>query len=554
MASDLCDEYKNAADTLQDAKDGPDWHSNADRIVKQLPLFSPLGIGIPKAHDEDGIPDRRLVEKSASLEGADETWLPLISELLNASIVQRCADIGESAETTVEQLATHFGIELPTVKFDNYIRLLDSRSRDVLLSRTFNLNAPETLNEVAERWGVTRQRVRQIEMRAKEALILKFKNDFLNLGSRTLQPMTKRLVWADKLSAAAKAVALDCQYAECLAGLVIELFGPWETIGNWKCHKSLRDRVDGFKQKLIALADEYGFIEPDQLSSACESLFVDDSSRIEFLKSELGFGYFFDQWITKNTMRCQVLAALKSIGRPATKQEISDLLDYPKNRVGSIFGNIPEVVRADRFRWGFKEWIDDVYDGIVGEIEQRIEEYNGSVPLLHLLKEIPAMFNVAESSVKAYIFSDAFAVENGMVRFASVEDFKPNSPEQLPDAVRLNGKWGQKVRIYDRHLNGYSLGVHFDIAFANGLRPGDDLVVPIENYEEEVSLIWRLHSISRLVDVGRVRTFLLSQGFEDGDEVIIIPSRESTMIIPANFSEGRIDDPEPNLESQEDEG
>ena len=540
MVNDLCDKYKSASDILQNARFDPGWHA---KLVEGLPLLSPLGIGVPRA-DEDGNLERNQESETTSVESSDDTWLPLITELLNASIVQRSADIGElcggeSADTTVEQLAIHFGIELPSSIFDEYMRELDTRSRDVLVSRTFNLHAPETLVDVATRWGVTRERVRQIEKRAKESLVAKFEKAFLKFGYRTILPMTKRLVWAEELFEAAQAVTLNSDFSECLAGLILDLFGPWNSIGNWKYHASLSETVDGLKQQLLDFSDQYGFLEPEQISTVCAPIFKDESHRDAFLKSELGFGCFFNRWMTKNTIRCQVLAALKSIGRPATKQEVGDLLDHPRNRVGSIFGNIPEVVRADRFRWGFKEWIDDEYDGIVGEIEQRIEEYNGSVPLRHLLQEIPALFNVAESSVKAYVFSDAFVVENGMVRFASADDFKPHSPERLSDAVQINGRWGHKVRIFDRHLKGYSLGVHFDIAFANGLRPGDDLVVPIENHEEEVSLIWRPQSINRLVDVGRVGNFLTEQNYEDGDDVIIIPSGESVKIVPVDTLTGQ---------------
>lgn len=532
QATELATKFKDAADLLQHSRLQNTSAVDAERPRNCLVIQSPWGIPVPQAYQTH---EEQLAEDPTDLT-VNDTWTPLITELLNAAIVQRSGDIGvlcggEATDTTVENLAKHFGVELPTKIFDDYLRGLDTRSRDILMTRTFNLHSPETLVEVAARWGVTRERVRQIEVRAKERLVAAFEKPFTKFGYRTILPLTHRIVSSEDLYSAAIAVASNSDFRDCLAGFVLDLFGPWQSVGSWAHHTALDERVANLRQRLSRGADKYGFLESELIQDACGTLFKNPSERDRFLTDEVGLGHYFEQWTLRNTLRSQVAAAFKKIGRPATKEEIGDLLGHP--RVGSIFGNMPEIIRADRFRWGFKEWIEDAYEGIVGEIEQRIEEYNGSVPLQLLLREIPTRFDVAESSVKAYIYSDAFVVENDMVRLANIEDYSPRSPRLLSDAVEINGRWGYRSRIFDRHFNGYSLGVNFDVAFANGLRPGDDLVVPIEGHDEEVSLIWRSHSINRLVDVGRVANFLLSQGYQAGEEVVIIPSQTSVQMIPA---------------------
>lgn len=507
------------------------------RVLIESPIVSPWGIArtplFPSMTVESHVSENHT---ALALGQDDRRWAAVISEMINASIVQGNDDIGklcggEEAEVSVAQFAHFLGIQLPVHEFDAYLLEMNSRARDILLSRSFKLTSNDTLVELAERWGITRERVRQIEFKVKERLHVAFSKPFLKFGYRTLLPLTSRIVRLDELFRFAFAIAGRSRFKECLAGFVLELFGPWKTIGSWAYHESLEDRLVGLRHRLSNCADPYGFIDASIIEDASHYLFKDDLDRNHFLTTELNLGFNFGYWTERNTIRCQVFAAIKKIGRPATKEEVSDLLGHPRNSIGSTFGNIPEIVRADRIRWGFREWIKDVYDGIVGEIEQRIEEYNGSVPFQVLLHEIPSQFNVAESSVKAYVYSDAFVVENDMVRLANTEDYCPRSPNGHPDTLKCDGRWGHRVRLYERHFNGYSLGVSFDVAFANGLRPGDDLVVPIEGTDYQASLIWRSYSTNRLVDVGRVTNFLTSSGFHANDCVVIIPSRTCVTIL-----------------------
>jgi hypothetical protein len=99
---------------------------------------------------------------------------------------------------------------------------------------------------------------------------------------------------------------------------------------------------------------------------------------------------------------------------PATKEEVADLAHITPDQAGGTLQALEGVVRADRYRWGFSEWIDDEYDGIAGEIIQRIDAYGGMVRANLLLSEIPELFGVSEGSVRAYLASDAFVVEDGL--------------------------------------------------------------------------------------------------------------------------------------------
>jgi hypothetical protein len=507
----------------------------AEDNVQSTLIQSPLGINIPQTSDNE----EQCDEDTFGISASDRArWASMVSGLVSASVRCQSNDIGvlcggDALNVTIEQLAQHLLVALPGKAFDSYLKSLDSRRLDILRSRTFTLINPLTLLELAERWSLTRERVRQLERRAIDNLLSKFSATYIEIGNGIISPLKTRVIQTERLHETARAIARNSEFTDLLAAFVLDLNSPWYETGTWSYHGSLKDRIADLPSKLNS-ADKYGLLEEKEIHSACEDLFLDGADRAQYLVQELGLGHNFGIWTIKNTLKCQLAAALKRIGRPATKEELADLLGIARQNIGASLGNINGIVRADRYRWGFEEWINDRYDGIVGEIEQRIEEYHGSVPVHVLLQEIPTQFNVSEGSVRAYLASAAFIVENDLVRMAHPDEYMPRNPADSPGAIRVDGRWAYKTSIYERHFNGYSLGVNFDIAYANGIRPGDDLIVPIEGSDYEVSLIWRNHSLNRLVDVGRVAEFLSSEGFNEGDEVVIIPSRTSIRLFSAS--------------------
>ncbi|MCY2977203.1 MAG: hypothetical protein NTU79_00875 [Planctomycetota bacterium] len=495
-------------------------------------IASPIGLGTSYINSVSAL----MNDLPLNGQNGEDEWHSTVISLLGAAVFRGSRDTGialgnEATGVSVSRLAEQLGVELPEKQFDEYLDKLDNRALDILTSRTFKLGLPETLVDIAARWNITRERVRQIETKASERLRDRFTEVFKRLGKQSISPLRCHVFQIDVLYAIAIRIAGHSRHREILSGFLADIFGPWQKSGHWIYHSSLQDRVEQLRNSLAEQGDPHGIIASDSIEIGCEGLFLSEMDRDQFLKEEFGLGNYFGIWTGKNTMRCQVAAALRKIGRPATKEELAELLEHPTQSVGSILGNIEGIVRADRYRWGFDEWIEDAYDGIYGEIEQRINEYNGSVPIHILMKEIPEQFDVADSSVKAYLASSAFVVDNGMVRMASNEEYVPRSPSRCAAAIRIGDKWGYRSLIYDRNFNGYSLGVNFDVAFANGLRPGDDLVVPVDGCEAEVSLIWRPHNLNRLVDVGRLSEFLVEQGYKSGETLILIPSREKIEII-----------------------
>lgn len=506
---------------------------NIEDLPRSGIVASPLGATVRQG---DSTLFNRNTKPSAVESFDTEKCESLIHGLLSGAYKSGFRDIGlicggEPVNVTVDELASHLKVVLPEQAFDAHLKSLSTRKCDVLKSRSYCLGQTHTLLDIAARWSVTRERVRQIEVKATEKVKRLFGTAFQAIGKQALHPFQMRIAKKYQLHDAALTIAEKSEYREMLAAFLLSLFGPWQTVGEWCIHETLSEKVTLLEQTLLLDADQYGFINPEQLASDCDGLFFTDEDRDAYLIEVMGLGQSFGNWTVKATMKCRAASAIKKIGKPATKEELADLLGVDRQRVGSILGNIEGVVRADRYRWGFVEWVDDVYDGIVGEIEQRIDAYNGAVPVHVLVSEIPAQFNVTEGSVRAYLASTAFVVENDMVRRAEGDDYSPRRPDTCKQAVRVGDEWAYRSVIYERHFNGYSLAVNCDVAYANGLRPGDDLIVPVEGCDYQVSLIWRAHNLNRLVDVGRVSQYLQTEGYEAGEVVLIVPSRTGVKLI-----------------------
>jgi hypothetical protein len=148
-----------------------------------------------------------------------------------------------------------------------------------------------------------------------------------------------------------------------------------------------------------------------------------------------------------------------------------------------------------------------------------------------LLAELPSRFGVSISSVKTYLSTDAFVIDDGMVS-KNESEYVARDPALQAGAFWDGHRWGQRVMLHQRHFEGYSLAVNFDIAFTNGVRPGDDLLVPLDDTTGcNVSVIWQRHNPSRTVFIGRLSEELQKRGCLAGREVVLVPGADGVKLI-----------------------
>ena len=236
-----------------------------------------------------------------------------------------------------------------------------------------------------------------------------------------------------------------------------------------------------------------------------------------------------------------------SIGRSATREEIAHLCGFEDSRkVGSTLSNTASVVRADKDRWGLREWVDDEYHGIVAEIVQRIEEDGGATATRRLLTELPSKFNVSPTSVRVYMQTPKFQIRDGSIRLASVSAIRIRDLDDVIHGRDGNGAPFWTFVVESRHLEGYSVGgVPPAFAKALGCSPDSGSGVRIENladFRQGLSLHWRLSS-PRGASLGRLSEPLRRLGLRPGDRARVTIKGPFLVRLSAQDTDARVGQP-----------
>ena len=279
--------------------------------------------------------------------------------------------------------------------------------------------------------------------------------------------------------------------------------------------------VGELKKAARSVADDVGLVPEHELRGC-----VPEERWLEHwdvLLRRCGLHWVGDQLALRDTKKARVKAALLSIGRPATREEVGEVSGIEPAHVGSHLSVIPGVVRADKKRWGLADWVEDEYEGIPAEIIQRIDEDGGATRLERLIEELPRLFGVTESSVRSYVATPRFLLRDGYV---SLADESTITLRPLHDAVHGHTPDGRpfwRFRVEARYFDGYSLlGLPPEVVKALGCKPDGRTWVSISSPAGcgPVSVGWPLASVAGTY-VGYLSAPLRELGARPGDHALL---------------------------------
>ena len=280
--------------------------------------------------------------------------------------------------------------------------------------------------------------------------------------------------------------------------------------------------MEDLKRVAHDIADDEGIVNEHQLR---EHLPGDGWAQYwETLTEIAGFHSVDGLILLRDTGRARVKAAVLSIGRPATKEEIAERCGIAPSRVSSQLTAISDVVRADKIRWGLADWVEDEYEGIPAEIIQRIEEDGGATRLERLLEELPRLFGVSAGSVEAYAKSPRFKINDGYVSLADPSLITLRDLDDVTHGRTAEGLPFFSFKVESRYLDGYSLaGLPPEIAKSLGCEPDGRLRVPIVEPTGcgPVSVNWPLSSLTG-ANLGYLSAPLRALGAKQGDRINLV--------------------------------
>lgn len=493
-------------------------HKRTPAIPNETPVFMKGTETHRTPWDRAGQLLSPLLATAAELHGART-----VADALNPEFMRLAGRMGIAGAIGAIRI-DHLAKETPglvAVTLARLARTLDAASdteRTIIEHRL--LRTPSaTLEEVGSQVGVTRERIRQVQARIERKIHAALGRG-LRIVAATLKEPLGHMVSQSELEDRIEELLPDDN------GLATRFFrrallnemGFTLDNGIYLDERAM-EQLKHIGASIRRLADDVGLVDEQRLVANLPS--EEWEQWWPWVRERCGLHDLLGSIGIRDSGKARAKAALISIGRPATREEIARMCGFGENKTGSHLSVIPSVVKADKDRWGLKDWVDDEYEGIVGEIIQRIEEDGGATTTERLLTELPGKFGVNPMSVRAYIQTPKFVIRDGWISLANTSSIQLRNLDDVIDGRDHGGAPYWTFAVEDRFFDGYSAtGVPPEFAKALGCAPDAGERVRIDNLPDcaELSIRWPLASTTG-ASLGYLAEPLEHLGLEPGQRV-----------------------------------
>ncbi|WP_182883459.1 sigma factor-like helix-turn-helix DNA-binding protein [Microbispora sp. H10949] len=419
---------------------------------------------------------------------------------------------------------------------DQIFARLDDRQRAIARDRLYYDTSQQsgqhpgqaqraTLDELAQRFSVTRERIRQIERDLRDH-VLEW------LQSPAAAPLNAHLAWLrTRLGSAVP--------ADDLAAAV-----PWHrtelitlAIPAWRFVRTLLtgyDQVDGW---LVAGG-------ADELREKTRQLFSDGPRPMDEAVAQVAqLGVREDvaeRWLASvphlrvleghvvpwpRSMGDKAEAVLAVSGGPLTPEEIQARIgeDYSLVGLRNQLAADERFIRLDRSKYGLRRWGGEEYLGIREMITREIERAGGEASVSTIVDNLTSRYDVSESSIRAYAGGPGFErTQRGYIRVAGQAQGEPYQPRRDVSMTRRcfrsrDGRWWHRVDVNAEHLRGSGSPLPTGFAAHLGMAPGGQLTVSTSSGEVVIS--WHNQPT-----IGSIRNVLADYNASEGDHVFLTVS------------------------------
>lgn len=403
----------------------------------------------------------------------------------------------------------------------NALDALDERAQLVLTRRMF-ADKPQTLDDLGRELHVTRERVRQIESKARSAIVeLLGQGGVLEYIATTLRNVIAPVVALDALEALLPAVAKVVEgVGKPVWRILDRLDDSYEIEDGWCAAPSIAGARDAMQTRLQELADRHGVVRLEDVGPV-GAYQPEPQSGLPTLRRWLtycGYTLIGEHVLTKTRGVADCAAALLSIrSAPLGSQEILDLLhqDRSLGTLKNAMAGDERFERVDRDRWALAEWGLEAYVGIRALVREEIGRSGGQIGQEELVERITGRYNVSASSVIAYASAAPFENKGGVVRMLSADKDVRKTPERTRRLFRRPTQWAYRLTVTKEHLRGSGCPAPVAIARILNLHPGESRQLPSDLGPQSIG--WP----GTQPTFGTIRRFLLDQDAEVGGEVML---------------------------------
>lgn len=409
-----------------------------------------------------------------------------------------------------------------------FMSSLDDREIDVLRDRILPINSVATLDELARRHGLSRERVRQIEVRIKDRLTTLADSSVGRLAITLSQRLGTAAPTLSQDVTAVAANLVDQHSDPTLSGLlVLYLAGPYRADDGWILRIPSRASLEGTRYALIGAADQSGIVSDAAVTDVLDRAGIRHHwhdawiSRLGCLK-RVGDKYL--RWDGTTLDRLERLLRLR--GKPATTEELlADLGETPNSRgIKYRLMEDPRFIRINKqSQFALPEWGFDEYTGITDEIAREIERRGGAADADYLVLTISSTYGVAEASVRAYLAAPMFVrSDSGTIRLRGDKDGTIPMDVDLSDAADCCLSpvgWCLRVPVDEDVLRGSGRAISAAFGVHVGVEPGNKITIP--GPESAITVSWPVTSITG-PSVGSLRAEALALDALPGDLLFLV--------------------------------
>ena len=511
----------------------------------------------PAAPQESAIPETRAQAPRTPWESAGQLLSPLLAA---AAELHGARTLADALNPELMRLAGRMGITaaIGAIRIDNVSRgtpglvsvtlgrlalTLDAASdteRTIIKHRLLR-TPPTTLEVVGSQVGVTRERIRQVQARIERNIHAALGRGLRIITATLKEPLGHVVSQSELEDRIGQLLPADESLATRIFRKVL-LNDMGFTLDNGVyLDERAMEQLERIRASIRGFADDAGLVDEQRLVASLPS--EEWKQWWPWVREHCGLHDLFGSLGIRDSGKARAKAALISIGRPATREEIARMCGFGENKAGSHLSVIPSVVKADKDRWGLEDWIDDEYDGIVGEIIQRIEEDGGATTTERLLTELPDKFGVNPMSVRAYMQTPKFVIRDGWISLASTSSIELRDLDDVIDGRDHDGAPYWIFTAEDRFFDGYSVtGVPPEFAKALGCAPDAGERVRIDNLPDcpELSIRWPLASTTG-ASLGYLAEPLKHLGLEPGQRARV--TIRGPCLVELSADDGNTDEP-----------
>ena len=386
----------------------------------------------------------------------------------------------------------------------DWYRSLDERRQVILSSRTLVFSGARILQDIASEFGVSRERIRQVEGRLIEDLErlrrTKAWEAVLWRAHRVRQVAgaafpsgdepTEALLAADQLWSEVE--------ADIVRGVILRLAGPYELAHGWFVADV--EKLEAGRYRLMEEVKDAGSVEFDTARAVMEDAGLHARLFAAWLSHGSGMRRIRRSVIEwPRTIGDRVLSLMQLRGSPVGPDDLlADLgPEVDMRSLKTRLFSSKQFVRVGLSRWGLRTWGLPEYGGIAAAISEELSKNGPSLPIDELATRLSAAWGMAENSVTALCNAPRFVVENRMVRHRRDDEPFPVSTD-LSQACGVfkpsDSAVSVLIDIDHDLLRGSGRSVAEQVAGLLALRPGQSRAYEADS--GDIRLSWPDTSIS----------------------------------------------------------